>query len=49
VGYSTNLLNKKVWIGANRMNERMCLDEKIFDLPVLLMLFTDEVLLSSAL
>lgn len=33
----------------DRMNERMCLDEKILDLPVLLMLFTDGVLLSSPL
>lgn len=33
----------------DRMNERMCLGEKILDLPVLLMLFTDGVLLSSPL
>jgi hypothetical protein len=36
-------------IETDWMNGRMCLGEKILDLPVLLMLLTDEVLLSSAL
>lgn len=40
---------KSMNMKVNRVNGRICLGEKILDLPVFLMSFTDEVLLSNTL